>query len=123
MTSTDPLAIERFRTILTDIIGRQIDDHYDGGAYADEDEVTKEVLDQFPDAHFEYRTNEHGVRVRKVVVASEWENDPTPEPLSIGRCTDTACSSAYIPNHAHLPQSGQQAALAAVVDALREAGK
>jgi hypothetical protein len=78
MTDTDPLAAERFRTVLTDVIGKQIDDHYDGGAHANEDEVAKDILDHFPEAHFEHRTNEHGVPMRRVAVAGEWEVDPAP---------------------------------------------
>lgn len=109
MTSTDPLAVERFRTIISDNLTR-----------ADRDVVRDGILEDFPGAYFEHRTNEHGVRMRRVVAEGEWEVDPHPvEPLSTGHCTDPSCSSAHIPNHAHMTQAGQQAALASVMEALR----
>jgi hypothetical protein len=210
MTSTDPLAYEWFRTILFDAIAATDID-------ASTDDHVQAIATSFPDAHFEHRMNEHGARVRRVVVEGEWEINPSPivlaqaesaegfrfgrkvwparvardgdpdrrsdgqliefgegawhpvdeppkntqkpcntcsgagcaeceplapdgkpwlnplnenetesyydrmanPPLSTGRCTDPACSSARIPNHSHLTQAGQQAALAEVIEALR----
>lgn len=140
MSDADPLARERFRTILLGPIEAEANLIYEGGgSYADE-AVVADLIGQFPEAYFERRTNDNGVRMRRVVVISEWEVDPMPavekmpepcetcddmgcaecEPLSSGRCTDPACSAAHIPNHSHLTQAGQQAALAEVMDALRE---
>jgi hypothetical protein len=119
MSDTDPLAHERFRTILTDAVESTGYDAYANGLDADPDVASSKVIGLFPEAYFEHRTNDAGVRVRRVVVASEWEVDPEPAPVNSGRCTDPACSTAYIPNHAHMTQAGQQAALAEVLEALR----
>ena len=75
MTSTDPLAHERFRTILSDRvhdIDMETDSYHDLSA----GDVVDQLAAEFPEAHFEYRTNEQGVRVRKVVVKSREEVDP-----------------------------------------------
>lgn len=79
MTAADPLAAERFRTIVAEAIDKP-------GMDAPWQEA-EPIVDRFPDAYFEHRTNEHGVRVRRVVVASEWEVDPT----SQSREMSTAC--------------------------------
>jgi hypothetical protein len=71
--STDPLAIERFRTILTAPIEAEAGTE----DYSDES-IVGQILSAFPEAHFEYRTNEAGVRLRKVVVGGTWEVDPLP---------------------------------------------
>lgn len=65
MSATDPLARERFRTILTDNLTR-----------ANKSVILDGILEDLPEARFEYRTNEAGIRVRRVVVAGEWEADP-----------------------------------------------
>jgi hypothetical protein len=78
MPETDPLAVERFRTILTDAIRDTGYDAYAMGADAAPETAAVMLLGKFPDAHFARRVNEHGVAVRRVVVASEWENDPNP---------------------------------------------
>jgi hypothetical protein len=119
MSDTDPLAHERFRTILMGPIEAEADLIYEGGGSYDDDAVVEALADLFPDAHFEHRTNDAGVRVRRVVVAGGWEVDPELVPLSAGRCTDLTCSAAYIPNHSHMTQAGQQVALAEVLEALR----
>lgn len=62
--SPDPLANERFRTIVADAT----DSNPDGLR-------VRNLVDAFPDAHFEYRRNAAGVRIRRVVVASHWEVD------------------------------------------------
>lgn len=72
MTAADPLAAERFRTIVAEAIDKP-------GMDAPWQEA-EPIVGRFPNAYFEYRTNEHGVRVRRVVVASEWEVDPTSAP-------------------------------------------
>jgi hypothetical protein len=69
MTATDPLAHERFRTILTDNLTR-----------AEKAVIRDGILEDFPDAHFEYRTNDAGVRVRRVVAEGAWEVDPNAVP-------------------------------------------
>lgn len=70
MTATNPLATERFRTIVTDALTE------DGQSFP---VLTAEpVLQHFTDAHFEYRVNGNGVAERRVAVASEWEVDPAP---------------------------------------------
>lgn len=71
MTSADPLAHERFRTIVSDVM---LDARsYYGERAADHTVLTEAVASEFPEAHFEYRTNEQGVRVRKVVVEGREE--------------------------------------------------
>jgi hypothetical protein len=78
MPDTDPLAVERFRTILTDTIRDTGYDAYGMADEADPDTVAIRLVHQFPEAHFEHRVNEHGAAVRRVVVAGEWETDPNP---------------------------------------------
>jgi hypothetical protein len=73
MTSADPLAHERFRTIVSDCI-HDLDLDYDGLNLSTSD-IVRQFAAEFPEAHFEYRTNEAGVRLRKVVVESGWEVD------------------------------------------------
>jgi hypothetical protein len=83
--TTDPLAHERLRTILTDRIDAGF---YQGGEIAeqaDPDAVAGDILDAFPDAHFEYRTNDAGVAVRRVVAEGAWETDPA-WPAEGSRC-------------------------------------
>jgi hypothetical protein len=70
MSDTDPLAHERFRTILTDAF-----------EWTPTDTGVDAACEIFPDAHFEHRTNDAGVRVRRVVVAGEWEVDPDAVPV------------------------------------------
>ena len=74
MTSIDPLAGERFRTI----VGETIENAQRAGWPSDDivNELVPMIVDEFPQAHFEYRVNEAGVRVRKVVVESREEIDP-----------------------------------------------
>lgn len=71
--TTDPLAQERFRTLVADAIGGP--PITATGSYLPN---TVRVVDAFPEARFEHRTNEAGVRLRRVAVASEWEVDPLP---------------------------------------------
>lgn len=83
----DVLAGERFRTILADAI-TSASSTIDRGDY-DEDLVAPgagadSIVVQFPEARFEHRVNEHGVAVRRVVVASGWEVDPV-QPQHEGR--------------------------------------
>lgn len=73
----DVLATERFRTIAADTVASAGYDAYGMGAEADPDAVAQRLGQQFPDAHFEYRTNEAGVPVRRLVLISSWEVDPT----------------------------------------------
>lgn len=73
MTATDPLALERFRTILTDTLDKM----RPGTDFPHRE--AEPIVQRFPDAHFEYRTNEAGVRVRRVVVEGAWEVNPLPE--------------------------------------------
>jgi hypothetical protein len=82
MSDTDPLAHERFRTILTDAVESTGYDAYANGLDADPDVASSKVIGLFPEAYFEHRTNDAGVRVRRVVVASEWEVDPEPASLA-----------------------------------------
>jgi hypothetical protein len=82
MSNTYPLARERFRTILLDPIEAEADRIFEGGVSYADDAVVEALADLFPDAHFEHRTNGAGVRVRRVVVASEWEVDPEPASLA-----------------------------------------
>lgn len=81
VVTTDPLAYERFRAILTDAVvcAQQSDVSAIDAALAD-----------FPDAHFEYRTNDAGVRLRKVVVEGTWEVDPLPAWMDGPTRTDVA---------------------------------
>lgn len=58
----DPLAHEHLRTIITNALW--------------EDSVADVASEKFPEAHFEYRKNENGVRMRRVVAVTEWEVDP-----------------------------------------------
>jgi len=88
MFSTDPLAHERFRTILTDALGN-LDDEAPYEVAADG------ILSEFPHAHFEYRTNEAGARLRRVVVEGTWEVDPLPAWMDGPTRADAA------PTHAH----------------------
>lgn len=69
----DVLATERFRNIVAEAIDKP-------GMDAPWDEA-QPVLDRFPEARFERHVNEHGVAMRRVVVASGWEVDPTPAPV------------------------------------------
>lgn len=78
LTQTDTLAAERFRTILAEGISQTGYDAYGAGEEADPDRVAHAVLDDFSEFRFERRVNEHGVAVRRVVVASGWEVDPDP---------------------------------------------
>lgn len=78
MTSADPLAHERFRTIVDTAIHEAQRAGWPADAIVVE--LARMVGDEFPEAHFEYRTNEHGVRVRKVVVESGEEVYPDPDP-------------------------------------------
>jgi len=78
MTSADPLAHERFRTIVGDTLSDFLQEYYPNAWLND---ASVEMLAaEFPEAHFEYRTNEAGVRLRKVVMESREEVDPNPAP-------------------------------------------
>ena len=70
----NPLATERFRTIVADAIGGTPV----GGRDGQSPDVVA-VVGAFPNAHFEYQTNGAGVRLRRVAVASDWEAYPLPE--------------------------------------------
>jgi hypothetical protein len=72
MTSIGPLAGERFRTIVSDTLHDALAERAELALV----DVTERIIDEFPRAHFEYRVNEAGVRVRKVVVESREEIDP-----------------------------------------------
>lgn len=76
LTQTDTLAAEHFRTILAEGVRQAGYDAYGAGQEADPERVAHAVLDDFSEFRFERRVNEHGVAVRRVVVASEWEVDP-----------------------------------------------
>jgi hypothetical protein len=76
MTSADPLADERFRTIVSDTLRDFVTENYPDSWF--DDSSVSMLAREFPEAHFEYRTNEAGVRLRKVVVESGWEVDPLP---------------------------------------------
>lgn len=70
---TDPLAVERFRTILADALGQAANEE-DG--YVDPEALADEFLPSFPGARFERTVNPAGVRVRRLVVVTDWEVDP-----------------------------------------------
>jgi cytochrome c1 len=72
--NANPLAAERFRTIVADAIAG----HPVGSGRGSQAAEVEDVADAFPDARFEYQTNDAGVRLRRVAVASEWEVDPLP---------------------------------------------
>jgi hypothetical protein len=133
MSTLDPLAIERFRTILTDIVDHAADDAYEGGAALDVTGVVEQVLTALPGARFQLALNENGVKVRRLVIHGEWEVNPAPaseteaiaqrflhqegvpaapSPLTVDRCTDAACPNANIPNHTHWEQVRRYAVLA-----------
>lgn len=78
MTATDPLAHERFRTILAEAVRSTGYDAYADGQDADPDVAASKVLALFPDARFQLALNEHGVKVRRLVIHGEWEVNPTP---------------------------------------------
>jgi hypothetical protein len=93
----NPLARERFRTILMGPIEAEADRVWkDGPASFDEGSIVETLASLFPDAHFEHCTNDAGVRVRRVVVASDWEVDPAAavknmqEPCDT--CSDMGCA-------------------------------
>jgi hypothetical protein len=73
---TDPLATERFRTIAADAFRSEFDRVYGDGRQMDEGVISGVLVDHFPSAHFEYRTNQHGVHIRRVVAEGVWEVDP-----------------------------------------------
>ena len=94
MTSADPLAHERFRTIVADTLYDFLREHYPNNTWLNDASVEM-LAAEFPEAHFEYRTNEQGVRVRKVVVegreevyASQEGVDPAPEQPAAGSIVD-----------------------------------
>jgi hypothetical protein len=93
MSDTDPLARERFRTILLGPIEAEAeriwDDH--GISYGD-DAAAAEIVGSFPEAYFERRTNDNGVRMRRVVVIGEWEVDPMPAVKNMQEPCDTCAS-------------------------------
>ena len=93
MTSADPLAHERFRTIVSDVLGNLDDaEPYENAAEA--------VVDAFPEAHFEYRTNAAGVRLRKAVVESGWEVDLNPDgPRTCPKCGGWTSSGGALADH------------------------
>ena len=68
---TDIMAREAFRSALADIIDREAERVYEGGASVDVDAVVNEVLDRFGDVHYEHRTNEYGVPVMRLVITGE----------------------------------------------------
>jgi hypothetical protein len=76
MTSADPLAHERFRTIVSDTLQDFLREHFPNASWFEDGSVNM-IASEFPEAHFEYRVNEAGVRVRKVVVESRGEVDPS----------------------------------------------
>jgi hypothetical protein len=76
MPATDPLAYERFRTILIDAADEVIYGGSDIPDQVDPSALAERIVNDFPDAHFEYRTNDAGVRVRRVVVEGTWGVDP-----------------------------------------------
>jgi len=80
MTSADPLAHERFRTIVSDTFQSEFDGVYGDGRMMDADVLAETLAGHFPDAHFEYRTNDVGVCLRRVVAAGKWEADPDQTP-------------------------------------------
>lgn len=65
----DVLAVERFRTVLTDSV-----------VWAQRNETSEvdSVLAEFPSAQFVHDVNSAGVPVRRLVVHGEWEVDPNP---------------------------------------------
>jgi len=85
---TDQLAVEAFRSKVESIVHDVGYDANGMGAVANPDVVAGAVVDTLTDAHYEYHTNEAGVAMRRVVVATEWEVDPTPRltgrPTSMG---------------------------------------
>lgn len=86
----DALAAERFRHIVAEAIDKP-------GMDAPWDEA-QPVLDRFPEARFERHVNEHGVAMRRVVAASEWEVDPEPAPVAPPGCVCDPTSPAPLHN-------------------------
>lgn len=124
MTSIDPLAGERFRTILGDRL-HDIDLDFDGVDVSTGDLVDR-IIDEFPQAHFEYRVNEAGVRVRKVVVESREESDPNqdsvdPIPERSPRSIVEAAREDYA-NARAIADGLQDRLRAAITDAVAEHG-
>lgn len=77
--SFNPLAIERFRTILIDAIKAASDGVGRNGEwhFPEPESLAAGMLpDLLVEAHFEYQTNGAGVAMRRVVIASDWEIDP-----------------------------------------------
>ncbi len=73
----DQLAVEHFRTLLTDSFRTEFDRVYGDGRQMDADDIAGQVGGQFPEAYYEFRTNEAGVPVRRLVLHGEWLVDLT----------------------------------------------
>jgi hypothetical protein len=73
----DPMAVERLRTLLTDAIRETGYTAAGMGVDADPEVAAGKVLDSFPVAHFARWTNENDVPMRRLVIASEDEMDPS----------------------------------------------
>lgn len=68
---TDIMAREAFRTVLAGVIDAEADRIYEGGAAINVDGVVSEIVDLFPEVHWEHRTNEQGVPVMRLVITGE----------------------------------------------------
>jgi hypothetical protein len=78
---TDPLALERFRTILADAIRAGSDGVGSHGEwhFPEPDDLAAAMLpDLLGSARFQLALNEHGVKVRRLVIYGEWEVNPAP---------------------------------------------
>lgn len=73
----DQLAVEHFRTLLTDSFRTEFDRVYGDGRQMDASDIAGQVADQFPEAYYEFRTNDDGVPVRRLVLHGEWLVDLT----------------------------------------------
>lgn len=69
----NPVAREHFRTIVAEAVRKSGYDGYAAGRESDPHDAAYEVLEQLPLAHFEYRINDAGVRLRRVVAEGLWE--------------------------------------------------
>lgn len=83
MKAEDVLAVERFRTVIAQSVSDQRQ-AYSLGLVGDPFSVADVVVDRFATAHFEYRTNSAGVKLRRVVVTDQWEADPSILPVTHG---------------------------------------